>query len=213
MAAGLFVSVPITSFRVPRAREYLETLPVPPPSTVYGMLCALVGETDISHHAGAELAIGVLRPASRSRVLRLAWQTKKEDELPGTGPNKGPDYQELLTGLKISVHVRRGGDLASPTLEERVTAALRSPANVSRFGGLSLGESTALVDELREARSGDNAPDSFWLLSSGGGAFALPLWADHISGARTRWGQFEEGPMASPLAPPPEAWARVEPRK
>ena len=211
MVAGMFISVPITSFRAPRAREYLETLPVPPPSTVYGMLCALVGETDSTRHIGAELAIGVLVPGERSRVLRLTWQTKKQDEPRGTGPNKGPDFQELLTGLQIAVHVRRGVDAAEPPLADRVSHALDGPGTVSRFGGLSLGESTSLVDEVRGLRDGDRTGRSFWLLKSPSGPHTLPLWADHISGAGTRWGQFEEAAMFSPLTPPEAAWARVEP--
>lgn len=211
MTDGLFVSVPVKSFRAPRAREYLETLPVPPPSTVYGMLCALVGEVDGSRHVGAELAIGVLTPGARSRVLRLMWQTKRLDEPRGVGPNKGPDYQELLTGLRIAVHVRQGDDQASPDLAQRVGAALERPADVVRFGRLSLGESTSLVDEIRSLRGHDLQPDSFWLVKSPDGLHTLPLWADHISGAQTRWGQFAEGSMLSPATPPDQAWARVEP--
>src|SRR6202044_1447868 len=40
----VFVSAPVASFRVPQAREYWETLPCPPPATVYGMLLSAVGE-------------------------------------------------------------------------------------------------------------------------------------------------------------------------
>ena len=42
---GLYVTVPVACFRKGLAREYLETEPLPPPSTCYGFLLSLVGET------------------------------------------------------------------------------------------------------------------------------------------------------------------------
>ena len=38
---ALYLSAPVASFRVPQAREYLETFPCPPPATVYGALLSL----------------------------------------------------------------------------------------------------------------------------------------------------------------------------
>ena len=43
---GVYICAPVASFRVPRAREYFETFPCPPPSTVYGMLLSMVGEVN-----------------------------------------------------------------------------------------------------------------------------------------------------------------------
>jgi CRISPR-associated protein Cas5t len=57
---GLYVSVPVAGFRVPRAREYFETFPIPPPATIYGMLLSIVGETNRRVHEGTEIAIGLL---------------------------------------------------------------------------------------------------------------------------------------------------------
>ena len=39
----LFVDVPMSSFRPMWSREYQETYPAPPPSTIYGMLLSLIG--------------------------------------------------------------------------------------------------------------------------------------------------------------------------
>lgn len=52
------VDVPIASFPTSRSREYRASYPVPPPSTVYGMLLSLVGETDRYRHCGVKIAIG-----------------------------------------------------------------------------------------------------------------------------------------------------------
>lgn len=57
---ALKVEVPIACFRHSRAREYAETYPVPPPSTVYGMLLSLIGETDRYKHCGTQLAIALI---------------------------------------------------------------------------------------------------------------------------------------------------------
>ena len=61
----LYVSVPVTCFRAPYARTYAESLPVPAPSTVYGMLLSLVGEREREKHAGADIAIALLSQPER----------------------------------------------------------------------------------------------------------------------------------------------------
>ncbi len=56
---ALYVSVPVASFRVPRAREYFETFPIPPPATVYGMLLSMSGETNRRIYEGTEIAVAL----------------------------------------------------------------------------------------------------------------------------------------------------------
>lgn len=213
---GLYVTVPIASFRAPQAREYLETLPCPPPSTVYGMLLSLVGEPDRLQHRGAEIAVALLSEPARSVVLRTAWRIKDRKLQPGVGNNRRPDFQEVLTGLVLGVWVRRGKAEAAPvSLAERVDQALRDPESVERYGGLSLGESTYLVDEVSPVFpppwNGPKPPAVRWLVEDARGTLALPIWADHVSSAKTRWGQFrlETGPWAS--EPPAQAWVAVSP--
>src|SRR5688500_7221819 len=144
-AVALYVSVPVASFRVPQAREYLETLPVPPPSTVYGMLLSAVGEPDRLVHRGAELAVAVISPGQRTRVLRTLWRVKSLANPLGSDTNKRPDFQELLVDVQLAVHVRDGVDAHQPSLAARLNAAFLDPSSVTRFGGLALGESTHLV--------------------------------------------------------------------
>ena len=192
-AVALYVSVPVACFRAPQAREYLETLPVPPPSTVYGMLLSLVGETNRLVHVGAEVAVAVLGEGdpARSTVLRTVWRVKSQALPPGTGANARPDYQEVLTGVRLVVWCRQGmAEVATPTLAARVAATLADPGGTSRFGGLSLGESSHLVDEIRAYRSTDGQTARM-LVRRSPGAIALPVWVDHVGSARTVWGQFD----------------------
>jgi CRISPR-associated protein Cas5t len=135
---GLFVSVPIASFRVPQAREYWETLPCPPPATLYGMLLAAVGEPNRLHHEGAELALALLSAPELSVVVRTLWRVKDRKLAPGVGENRRPDFQELLSNVRLAVWVRRGAaEAARPSLSDRVAAALARPSGINRFGGLS----------------------------------------------------------------------------
>ena len=208
---ALYVSVPVASFRVPQAREYFETLPCPPPSTVYGMLLSLVGESDRLRHVGAEVALALLSAPERSVVLRTLWRVKTRRVGPGIGENKRPDFQELLTGVRLGVWIRPGSrEGAVPPLAERVGDSLVQPAGTSRYGGLSLGESTHLVDEVRPLRGGDPASGQL-LVNDPSGNLALPVWPDHVGSAGTRWGQYrlEEGPIVS--EPIETAWTSVLP--
>lgn len=205
---ALHVSVPVACFRVAQAREYLETYSVPPPSTVYGMLLSLVGEEDRFRHEGAELALAMVSHPMRSVVLRTLWRVKNKEIGPGIGANRRPDFQELLTGVQLVVWLRNGVDEERPSLAERVGAALESPHSVLRFGALSLGESTHLVDEVREFRESDTAVGHF-LISDLAGDLALPVWPDHVGSKGTTWGQFrlEEGKLES--EPPTEVWTVI----
>lgn len=206
---ALYVSVPVASFRVPQAREYFETLPCPPPSTVYGMLLSLVGEPDRLRHVGAEVALALLSTPGRSVVLRTLWRVKTREAGPGIGKNKRPDFQELLTGVRLAVWVRPGAEeLATPRLVERLRGVLTQPASSDRFGGLSLGESTHLVDEVRPLRQGDSTSGQL-LVPDPQGDLALPVWPDHVGSAGTRWEQYRLVNSAITPKPPEEAWSRI----
>ncbi len=188
----LFVSVPVASFRNPYAREYLETYPYPPPSTVYGLLLSCVGEKSRKVHIGVEIAYALLDPKPYvSTVLRTKWRIKDERIPIGTGNNKVPDFQELLTGLKMVIWLRRGKhESASPSLAERVKNLLARPGSASRYGSLCLGESTHMVNDFRAWRDGDGTAGDMLVPADEGGDISLPVWADHVSLSRTRWGRY-----------------------
>ena len=209
---ALFVSVPVASFRVPRAREYFETLPCPPPSTVYGMLLSLVGETNRHAHEGAELAIALLSQPEYSVVLRTLWRVKSRKHGPGLGENKRPDFQELLTDIKLAVWLKKGKNEDAPVcLADRVRQVLAAPRTAIRFGGLSLGESTHLVDDMRLLRETDGSHGTI-LLQNDEGDLSLPIWADHVGSRGTVWEQFDlrNGTISS--SPNEEAWISINRR-
>lgn len=209
---GLFVSVPVASFHAPYAREYLQTLDVPPPSTVYGMLLSLVGETDRGAHIGAEIALAQLAAPEHSTVLRTVWRIKDANKPLGLGENRRPDFQELLTGVTLAVFLREGkSEIARPSLCDRVEAGLTTPALLTRFGGLALGESTHLVDEIRLLGEGD-VGSCRQLIRDESGDLSLPVWVDHVGSGGTRWERFSIRPAAPQHdLPPEEAWTEIGP--
>jgi CRISPR-associated protein Cas5t len=201
----LRVEVPVCAFRPYASREYQDTYPVPAPSSVYGMLLSLVGvpKEDKTRHRGAEMALALDRYPERSRVFR---KLRRGDGLPG---EKGcrPDYQDVLLDMRLWVWLRRGGDPASPTLAERVRAGLTDPAGITRFGGLSLGESSYLVDTITIATPPAQA---HFVTPDPRGFFSLPVWVDHTDAARTVTRRFRIGDGPHAIADAlPAAWFRI----
>jgi CRISPR-associated protein Cas5t len=208
---GVFVTTPVACFRKGLAREYLETEPLPPPATCYGFLLSLVGETKRARHVGCRVAPVMLNRPQTSVVLRTVWRVKKTPL--GSPGNTRPDYQQLLTGpspddpfVALLMWLDSSEEPAgAPTLEARVRDALTNPADVSRFGGLSLGESTHLVDEvsLFEGRTTERLSDrtGHAFLLAERGRLTFPVWVDHVGSARTCYatGNLEAGPLHPPL--------------
>lgn len=184
MTVSLRVTAPICGFRKPYAREFLETERIPPPATVYGFLLSLVGEEDRATFSGSRIALAVINPPKVSRVVRSTWHVKKKKLDPGIGSNRKPDYQEILTGLEIGVWVDDG------PLAERLRAAMRQPASVVRFGGLSLGESRDLVNDVTLDPAWEDEKCT-WLFVDPEGENPLPVWVDHVGAAGTQWKQFK----------------------
>ena len=144
MTVILRVDVPIASFPTSRSREYRQTYPVPPPSTVYGMLLSLVGETDRYKHCGVKIALALLSEPAKSVTLRTMRRFKNKKIY--HKENTRPDFQEILTGIELMIWVDRGEDRATPNLGDRIAEAFANPASVNRFGALCLGESRDLVN-------------------------------------------------------------------
>jgi CRISPR-associated protein Cas5t len=217
---GVFVTAPVACFRKGTAREYLETEVLPPPATCYGFLLSLVGETQRARHIGCYVAPVLLNRPQTSVVLRTVWRVKSRPL--GSPGNTRPDYQQLLTGpsaddpfVALLVWLdssEESGEL--PKLEARVRDALANPAGVSRFGGLSLGESTHLVDEvsLFEGRTAERlgGRPGRAFLAADRGRLTLPVWVDHVGSAGTRYvtGNLEAGPLHPP---PVERMPRIVP--
>lgn len=201
---GVYVTVPVACFRKGLAREYLETEALPPPATCYGFLLSLVGETNRLRHVGCRVTPVLLNKPPTSVVLRTVWRVKKPPL--GSPGNSRPDYQQLLTGVDLLIWLDSGGEPSSPrTLEGRVADALINPVGLSRFGGLSLGESAHLVDEVslwERVMSRHTASTGRAFLVAGKGRLTLPIWVDHVGSAGTRYatGNLEEVPVSMPPA-------------
>ena len=196
---GLYVHVPVASFRKGLAREYLETELIPPPSTCYGFLLSLVGETDRRRHIGTRVVPQIIGRPDLSVVLRTVWRVKSKPL--GSSGNTRPDYQQLLTDIRLVIWLDSSAEQSvkeTSTLEDRVLDALEPDrrGKVQRFGGLSLGESTHLVNEvlpLERARTADDwsnripqeTGDAFVL--SQDGRFTLPVLVDHVGSVGTRY--------------------------
>ncbi len=187
----LYVECPCTSFPRSFARDFKETYPYPPPSTVYGMLLSLVGEVDMVAHVGVKLAIGMIgQNPPISRIVRK--QRHHKFAIGRTEGNKRvskygegiypasqfakPNHQELLTDLRFVVRIDAGDETRVLTLADRVRAALSTPEQISRFGGLSLGESWAMLNGIRMYREGDGLVR--WLTLDKRGLIGLPVWID-----------------------------------
>src|SRR5262249_25898904 len=151
----------------------------PPPATVYGMLLSMVGEINRRAHEGTDIAIALLSEPKSSVVLRTLWRVKNRNEGLGLGNNRRPDFQELLTDMRIAVWVRRGQhEHNDPSLKDLLRTSLLEPRSVIRFGSLSLGESTHMVDEVSVLQ--EPLGRGQLLVAQDDGDLALPIWPDHV---------------------------------
>lgn len=185
---GIYVTVPIACFRKGQAREYLETEILPPPSTCYGFLLSLVGETDRSRHLGCRVTAGTIGESDISVVLRTVWRVKNRPL--GSSGNTRPDYQQLLTDVRLIIWLDSAQEHAeSGGLEGRVRQALTSPTDICRFGGLSLGESTHIVNDvclLDAVQERLDLTDGLRVfLKDERGRLTLPVWVDHVGSSQT----------------------------
>ncbi len=174
----LYFECPCTSFPRSFARDFKETYRYPPPSTVYGMLLSLVGEVDMLAYGGVKLAIGIIGDDPPiSRIVRKQRHHKFSIKNLGTYPTSQfskPNHHELLTDLKFVVRVDSSEEAATVKLIDRVAIALSTPGQISRFGGLSIGESWAMVNGVRAYREDDGAIR--WLVQDKRGLIGLPIW-------------------------------------
>src|SRR5262249_28572846 len=145
---------------------------------------------------------------SYSVILRTLWRVKDRGEGPGLGNNRRPDFQELLTDVRLAVWVRGGeGETSETPLSERVKNSLALPGSISRFGGLSLGESTHLVDEISSLNQKNRS--GRLLVAEDDGDLSLPIWPDHV-GSVTRWGQYRLKEFDLTAGLPEEAWTIIQ---
>lgn len=179
----LYLECPCTSFPRSFARDYKETYLYPPPSTIYGFLLSLVGEEDLMAHLGVKLAIGIIgNTPPISRIMRKQRHHKFSKKHMGTYTSSEfskPNFQELLTDLKIVIKLDSSNESTQVKLDKRVAISLLSPEKITRFGGLCLGESWSLVNGIRNYRTEDG--NIKWLFKDNRGLIGLPIWIDRQS--------------------------------
>ena len=124
------------------------------------------------------MALAIESLPERSKVFRKFRRGKELGSL-------RPDYQDLLIGLKLWVWLATGSDKGQPPLVERIAAALDQPQHVNRFGGLSLGESSYLVDSISLHES-DLEQTMHFLKPDPTGYYNLPFWVDHEKNQHVR---------------------------
>jgi CRISPR-associated protein Cas5t len=204
------VDVPYAGFRRSYARSFAESYLFAPPATVYGMLLSLVGERLRTRHSGVSLAFAYAdRPRVATTLRKLARYKygvpKKQEKL-----GNAPDYVESLCGLDFLCWIDSGAEARrEPTLEQRVTHALRAPETVTRTGVLCLGLSDDAVNDIALVERSEEK--WHWLAPNDAGEIELPIWIDHVGSRHTRWGRFHFDPIAQPMdkLPPPERFAHI----
>ncbi len=202
----LYLDCPCTSFPRSFARDYKETYQYPPPSTVYGMLLSLVGEIDLMAHIGVKIAIGMIGNDPRiSKIVRKQRHHKFSRTHAGTYPSSQfskPNHQELLTDLKVSISIDSSEEVAATKLIDRIAVALSTPSQITRFGGLSLGESWAMINGIRTYREDDG--DIRWLVKDNRGWISLPIWIDRSTSQGT-FCRFTPGNSID------DSWVKIQP--
>jgi CRISPR-associated protein Cas5t len=204
-----YLECPYSSFPRSFARDYKETYFYPPPSTIYGFLLSLVGEEDLTVHLGVRLAIGMIGDKSPiSRIVRKQRSHKFGKNHLGTYPTSQfskPNFQELLTDIQVAIKIDSGNESASIKLDERVAIALSTPEQITRFGGLSLGESWALINGIRTYRTEDGAIK--WLIKDNRGLIGLPIWIDRT----TTQGTFQRFSLSDSEVVDENCWIEIKP--
>jgi CRISPR-associated protein Cas5t len=175
-----------------------------------------VGETDRRRHVGVRVTPVLLNRPEQSVVLRTVWRVKKVPL--GSPGNTRPDYQQLLSPVELVIWIDSSEEpIQTDNLEARVQLALRHPERITRFGGLSLGESTHLVDTVTLLQRDRQRPfpntHGLAFLRAEKGRMTLPVWVDHVGSAGTHYftGNLER--MSLDAAPDLTRMPIIEPRK
>jgi CRISPR-associated protein Cas5t len=168
------------------------------------MLLSLVGEWQRRRHVGVKVAFAHARLPRVATTLRKLSRYKygvasKQEKL-----GNAPDYVETLCGVDFLCFVDSIEEQnAAPTLEMRVTEAIREPERVTRRGVLSIGLSDDAVDSIRLVD--ENAPPGVWrwMSPADSGRFELPVWVDHVGAQYTRWRRFDFDEVPTPIVTQP----------
>lgn len=220
-----FVDVPMASFRPMWAREYQETYPAPPPSTVYGMLLSLVGveRHRKDRHAGLRIALALAENTKESlwqkrekgRIFRKFRRVAQNNKNAGrilsddTSVTRRPDYQELLLGLEFWLWI--DDSQASHSLCSEIRKALdpEKRSEIVRHGALCLGESSHMVNEILVGRPRGKGR---FVAPCKQGFLSMPVWSDHRTDRPTVRNFEIREPEELSSTPPDACWITIAPQ-
>ena len=166
----LYIEVPVASFHRRFAHDYKETYLFPPLRTVYGCILSLVGELDMDAYSLDCIDLGTLNRSPEISTVCLKYRNasyapggkhakaRSKSYPPGVYPSSlysKPNMKEVVTGTRIVAAVNNS------KLAKRVEIALTEGCD--RFGILSLGESSAMVNVIRKYRESDG--EITWLVT------------------------------------------------
>jgi CRISPR-associated protein Cas5t len=216
----LHVEVPYASFRKSFARSFAETYMLPPPSTIYGMLLSLVGERFRKRHEGVRLAFAFKQLPKIATTVRKLSRFKYGVASKQSKLGNAPDFIETLCGIEFLCWIDSSEEIASresildtnkQDLESRITKALQSPSEITRYGILSLGLSDDAVNNISLCR--DVQGSWYRLIPQDTGNIDLPVWVDHVGAINTRWQRYEfESVPSSKITSPGDAnwkWTKI----
>ena len=215
----LRVDVPMTGLRPMWAREYQETYPAPPPSTIYGMLLSLIGveREHKDRHAGLRIAIAMAENTQDSfwqrrengrvfRKFRRVAQTKKNAD---PMADRRPDYQELLLGLEFWLWIDDSQARRPLCGEIRKALDPEKRCEIVRHGALCLGESSHMVNEVKKDRPRGRGR---FVAPHEKGFLSMPVWSDYKENRPTLLNFEIREPEELDDDPPPDCWITVAPR-
>lgn len=187
-------------FRPPTSRNMRDTYAVIPPATAEGFLLSLVGSTDRADAEGCKIDIFQRKgyeaqPVVVSRKIRRNKKPQKKDlpDPPKEGwsivtPTENPiEKQQYLAEHEVFLRVEGG------TLEQKLQQAFATNwESVDRFGALSCGESTCIVNSIDKIPNKEVETEDFlWLKPTQKGRITLPIKQSYLDLSQTLWGRFQ----------------------
>jgi CRISPR-associated protein Cas5/DevS len=151
----LKLDVPFATWRKNLSNKMGESYIIPPISTANGFLHSLLGKEFYQysdnvrinkikqHYKNLKLTTGVRDLSKRkSYLLKTLFKFKDSKITIGNGPNKMPEYQEVLYNNQVAIIVDH------PQMEDDLIRAINNPSSITRSSVLYLGESGNLINSI-----------------------------------------------------------------
>ena len=130
-----------------------------------------------SNYSGVKLAIALEGEPEKTRVFRKLRRVPQANRNADPLTSRRPDYQDLLLWLKLWVWLNDGNSEYSLVEKVKQSFDKKQRHTLKRYGGLSLGESSHLVNEIT-LESPKNKEGKF-LATNEQGFYTFPVWVNH----------------------------------